>query len=102
MGARVDIFRRFKGFNPLLRNSLRFITRPPTKVPSLKKRFQPSLEEFSKIPNQNFLSGDYLKISFQPSLEEFSKILFLEIIVDGSINKSSFNPLLRNSLRFWC
>ena len=61
--------------------------------------FQPSLEEFSKIPMQE---EAYLALSealFQPSLEEFSKILRASVN-SLYLDYYRFNPLLRNSLRF--
>ncbi len=61
-------------FNPLLRNSLRFKQLLEKAIEIVKSRFQPSLEEFSKI-----LGG-------------------WDDPYPGT--SGSFNPLLRNSLRF--
>ena len=63
--------------------------------------FQPSLEEFSKIPAQKSEETLFIKfVIFQPSLEEFSKILAISTLLEGVTNGNIFNPLLRNSLRF--
>ena len=62
--------------------------------------FQPSLEEFSKIPSDSSHGGvEVYIIPFQPSLEEFSKIL-IAMFHQPIKTKQCFNPLLRNSLRF--
>ncbi len=62
------------------------------------KLFQPSLEEFSKIQELELVNAWIIHDLFQPSLEEFSKIPEERKI--SQLAEKSFNPLLRNSLRF--
>ncbi len=52
--------------------------------------FQPSLEEFSKIPdNRSLLVKISEEKAFQPSLEEFSKIQDYFLIEDSGKKKVS-------------
>ncbi len=90
------------GFNPLLRNSLWFIYCDTDSVMILEKDVRVSTLSWGIL----YDSGKILWLlspnnkMFQPSLEEFFMILVYIHYDSNRSNRSSFNPLLRNSLWF--
>ena len=109
----------YLSFNPLLRNSLWFYTTNTCNRCLLRKKFQPSLEEFFMIqyPEKLFILVERRSFNpllrnslwflvekilvevglwkwFQPSLEEFFMILIIPKAIRRTLNLQPFQPSL--------